>query len=92
MVKDSFTSSLDLRDNPERSKHSFRVAKSTSDALPLFHFRFQFRSSLLESLNMVELPLSRVTSCKSIARTLQSHLVGWVNRDGGKWTLSTTWL
>lgn len=63
---------------------------SHSNALPLLKLSLKLRVASLEFANVVKLPLPRLTSGKSIARSLQGDLVGRVDRDGREGTLSAT--
>jgi hypothetical protein len=63
---------------------------SHSNALPFLNLSLKLRVASFEVVDMVKLPLPRLTSGKSIASSLQGNFVGRIDRDGREGTLSTT--
>lgn len=66
------------------------VTMSNSNALPLLNLGLEVGVVLLEFRDVVKLPLSRLTSCKSVACSLQGDFVARVDRNGREGTFSTT--
>jgi hypothetical protein len=59
------------------------VSMSNSNALPLFNLGQQLVVALLEGGDMIKLALTRLTSRKRVACSLQGDLVVGVYRDAG---------
>jgi len=72
---------MEMAGNEGRGHSLSAVSMSHSNALPLFDLSLELRVALLESADVVKLPLSRLTSGKRVARSLQGNLVGRVDRD-----------
>lgn len=63
---------------------------SNSNALPLLDLGLEVSIALLELRDVIKLPLSRLTSGKSVARSLQGNLVVGVDGNSRERSLATT--
>jgi hypothetical protein len=59
------------------------ASSSQSNILPMIPLCFKFCNLVLELLETLHLSLTRLTSCKSIARSLHCDSVVWIFNDDG---------